>query len=235
MTCGFKLGMKLKLAVSDMIEIDHQKEKFGNGADPISPNPAFLELRGLCRSFGTTIAVQEMNLIIKQGEYITLLGPSGCGKTTTLKMIAGFLAPQQGEIWLENENITSLPPEKRPVNTVFQDYALFPHLTLRQNVEYGLRFRKISKDERKQKALNMLERVELRDLSERFPRYLSGGQQQRVALARALVCQPRLLLLDEPLGALDAKLREQMQLVLKDLFMLHTIRWKPWLYRIGSL
>ncbi len=186
----------------------------GQAASPLSP---FLAVVNLSRRFGSTLAVKDFNLTVDEGEYITLLGPSGCGKTTTLRMIAGFVTPSTGQIRLDGQDIVGLPPERRPVNTVFQDYALFPHLTVWQNVEYGLRVRRTPAAERRQRVDEMLERVQLTALASRYPRYLSGGQQQRVALARALICRPRLLLLDEPLGALDARLREQMQGVLKDL------------------
>ncbi|NWG15864.1 MAG: ABC transporter ATP-binding protein [Chloroflexi bacterium] len=179
--------------------------------------PAFLSLVNLTRYYDATAAVRGLSLDVREGEYITLLGPSGCGKTTTLRMIAGFIPPSAGQILLDNRDIVHLPPEKRPVNTVFQDYALFPHLTVEQNVEYGLRVRGVPRSERRARVADMLERVQIAEFARRYPRYLSGGQQQRVALARALVCRPRLLLLDEPLGALDARLREQMQIVLKDL------------------
>ncbi|MCC7205997.1 MAG: ABC transporter ATP-binding protein [Anaerolineae bacterium] len=187
------------------------------GAGRASPAPVFLSLVDLTRYYDAVAAVRALSLDVREGEYITLLGPSGCGKTTTLRMIGGFIPPSGGKILLDGADMAALPPERRPVNTVFQDYALFPHLTVEQNVEYGLHVRGIPRPARRARVAEMLERVQIAEFARRYPRYLSGGQQQRVALARALVCQPRLLLLDEPLGALDARLREQMQIVLKDL------------------
>ncbi|MCL4257573.1 MAG: ABC transporter ATP-binding protein [Anaerolineales bacterium] len=162
-------------------------------------------------------AVKGVDLQIKQGEFFTMLGPSGCGKTTTLRMIAGFEFPTSGDIYLNGELSNDVPPYKRAVNTVFQSYALFPHLTVAQNVGFGLAVKRVPKGEREVRVREALELVKLGQLGERKPNQLSGGQQQRVALARALVNRPAVLLLDEPLGALDLKLRETMQHELKDL------------------
>ena len=178
---------------------------------------ALIEIRGLSKSFGEVKAVAGVDLDINAGEFITLLGPSGSGKTTVLRMIAGFEDPDAGTIKLNGEDITHLPPYDRDVNTVFQDYALFPHMDVITNIEYGLRVKKVDKDERRKKALEALEQVRLSGYEKRKPSQLSGGQRQRVALARALVNRPSVLLLDEPLGALDLKLRQQMQIELKEL------------------
>ncbi len=161
------------------------------------------------------VAVDALDLEVHRGEFFTLLGPSGSGKTTTLRMIAGFEEPDTGTVELEGTDITALPPYDRSVNTVFQDYALFPHMTVGENVEYGLRVKGVGRGERRRKASEALETVRLAGYEARRPNQLSGGQQQRVALARAIVNRPRVLLLDEPLGALDLKLREQMQVELK--------------------
>ena len=161
------------------------------------------------------VAVDGVDLEIPRGEFFTLLGPSGSGKTTTLRMIAGFEVPDAGTVELGGRDVRNLPPYDREVNTVFQDYALFPHMTVGENVEYGLRVKKVAKDERARRRAEALEMVRLAGLDERKPSELSGGQRQRVALARAIVNRPRVLLLDEPLGALDLKLREQMQVELK--------------------
>jgi putative spermidine/putrescine transport system ATP-binding protein len=180
-------------------------------------SPADIRLRGLTKRFGDVIAVDAVDLDIAPGEFFTLLGPSGSGKTTTLRMIAGFEQPDEGSIELAGEDVSRLPPYDRPVNTVFQDYALFPHMTVRQNVEYGLVVKKISKGERRQRAEHALQMVRLAAYGDRKPSQLSGGQRQRVALARAIVNHPRVLLLDEPLGALDLKLRQEMQVELKQI------------------
>lgn len=169
------------------------------------------------RSFGDVIAVAGIDLDVYEGEFLTLLGPSGSGKTTVLRMIAGFEKPDSGTITLAGKDVSQLPPYERDVNTVFQDYALFPHMNVLENIEYGLRVKGVSKDERKSKALVALKQIQLEGYENRKPAQLSGGQRQRVALARALVNKPSVLLLDEPLGALDLKLREQMQIELKAL------------------
>ncbi len=172
-----------------------------------------LHLKNLTKRFDDFVAVDDLSLTIKAGSFFALLGPSGCGKTTTLRMIAGLEAPTSGQILIGDEDIVPLPPYKRPVNTVFQSYALFPHLTIYENVAFGLRRRGIKDVDKTVK--DMLALVELSNMAERKPAQLSGGQQQRVAVARALINKPDVLLLDEPLGALDLKLRRQMQLELK--------------------
>ena len=178
---------------------------------------AIIQIRTLAKSFGNVRAVDGVDLDINAGEFITLLGPSGSGKTTVLRMIAGFETPDSGSILLNGKEITNLPAYERDVNTVFQDYALFPHMDVITNIEYGLKVKGVDKKERRQKALVALEQVRLSGYEARKPSQLSGGQRQRVALARALVNRPAVLLLDEPLGALDLKLRQQMQIELKQL------------------
>ncbi|HSF80707.1 MAG TPA: ABC transporter ATP-binding protein [Anaerolineales bacterium] len=167
------------------------------------------------RHFGEVKAVDDISLEIMDGEFFTLLGPSGSGKTTSLRMVAGFERPTSGEIYLLGVNVSQLPPYERAVNTVFQDYALFPHMTVAENISYGLMIKKVPKAERMRRADEMLDMVQLPNLGGRKPSQLSGGQRQRVALARALINHPPVLLLDEPLGALDLKLRQQMQIELK--------------------
>jgi spermidine/putrescine transport system ATP-binding protein len=174
-----------------------------------------VELIDVVKKFGDFTAVDTMNLSVQPGEFISLLGPSGCGKTTTLRMLAGFEEPTSGEMRISGQPIAGTPPHKRDVNTVFQAYALFPHMTVAENVAYGLRQRGVGKADMGQRVAEALDMVKMRPLAERKPKQLSGGQQQRVALARALVNRPSLLLLDEPLGALDRKLREEMQIELK--------------------
>ncbi|MBB4794970.1 putative spermidine/putrescine transport system ATP-binding protein [Streptomyces nodosus] len=176
-----------------------------------------IRLRGLRKEFGGTTAVAGVDLDISDGEFFSMLGPSGSGKTTVLRMIAGFESPSSGTVELGGQDVTGLAPFERDVHTVFQDYALFPHMTVEQNVAYGLKVRKVAKVERLSRAREALAGVRLESFGKRRPAQLSGGQRQRVALARALVGRPRLLLLDEPLGALDLKLREQMQVELKAL------------------
>jgi putative spermidine/putrescine transport system ATP-binding protein len=174
-----------------------------------------ISVRGLTKRYGDVVAVDGINLDVPAGEFFTMLGPSGSGKTTTLRMIAGFEIPDEGSIRLAGEDVSRLPPYDRPVNTVFQDYALFPHMTVQSNVEYGLMAKKVKKGERRARAREALEMVRLSGFGDRKPSQLSGGQRQRVALARAIVNRPKVLLLDEPLGALDLKLRQQMQIELK--------------------
>jgi spermidine/putrescine transport system ATP-binding protein len=176
-----------------------------------------IRLVALTKRFGAVIAVEEIDLTIPQGEFFSLLGPSGCGKTTTLRMIAGFEQPTSGQVLLDGADMTGIPPNKRNVNTVFQSYALFPHMKVFDNVAYGLRRARAGRAEIKQRVGEALEQVQLSALASRKPAQLSGGQQQRVALARALVLKPAVLLLDEPLGSLDAKLRRQLQVELKAL------------------
>jgi ABC-type Fe3+/spermidine/putrescine transport system ATPase subunit len=176
-----------------------------------------VEFRSVSKSYDDVLAVDGIDLEVRHGEFLCLLGPSGCGKTTTLRLIAGFERPDEGEILVGGRDVRRLPPYKRDVNTVFQNYALFPHLSVRENVAYGLKQRKIGRASRNKRASELLELVRLPDVGERKPRQLSGGQQQRVALARALANGPRVLLLDEPLGALDLKLRKEMQVFLKRL------------------
>jgi spermidine/putrescine transport system ATP-binding protein len=174
-------------------------------------------LEKLEKRFDDELAVDGVDLQIASGEFFALLGPSGCGKTTTLRMIGGFERPTRGRVLIDGEDVSAIPPEKRPVNTVFQSYALFPHLSVADNVGFGLRFAKVSKQEAKRRVDEALELVRLTRLARRRPSQLSGGQQQRVALARALVLRPRVLLLDEPLGALDAKLRKDLRAELTSL------------------
>jgi putative spermidine/putrescine transport system ATP-binding protein len=174
-----------------------------------------VSLKDVCRYFGDVKAVDHVNLDIYDGEFFSMLGPSGSGKTTCLRLIAGFEQPTSGSILLHGDEMAGVPPYQRDVNTVFQDYALFPHMTVGQNVAYGLMIKKVPKAERARRVTEMLELVRLPGLENRKPSQLSGGQRQRVALARALVNHPRVLLLDEPLGALDLKLRQQMQIELK--------------------
>jgi len=176
-----------------------------------------ISVKGLTKRYGDLVAVDAIDLDISPGEFFTMLGPSGSGKTTTLRMIAGFEIPDEGTIELAGEDVSRLPPYDRPVNTVFQDYALFPHMTVQQNVEYGLMVKKVKKGERRERAGEALEMVRLGSHGDRKPSQLSGGQRQRVALARAIVNRPKVLLLDEPLGALDLKLRQEMQIELKSI------------------
>jgi len=174
-------------------------------------------LSGIRRVYGDVVAVAGIDLDIRAGEFFTLLGPSGSGKTTTLRVIAGFERPDAGRVELQGVDVTNVAPSQRVVNTVFQDYALFPHMTVVENVEYGMRVKGISRRDRRARAEEVLERVRLPGVGNRKPLQLSGGQRQRVALARAIVNRPPVLLLDEPLGALDLKLRQEMQIFLKEL------------------
>ena len=181
---------------------------------------AAVQLEHVSCTFGTGAkavhAVRDVSLTIKEGEFFTLLGPSGSGKTTCLRMIGGFMLPTAGTVSLHGANVSQLPPYARPVNTVFQDYALFPHMTILENVAYSQMVRGVPKADRQKRAQQLLDMVQLPEVGDRKPAQLSGGQRQRVALARALISEPKVLLLDEPLGALDLKLREQMQVELKN-------------------
>src|SRR5437588_5105485 len=184
-------------------------------AGQTGPSIVDVRLERVTKRFDDVVAVDDLSLEIEQGSFFALLGPSGCGKTTTLRMIGGFEEPTSGTIFLGDRDVVGLPPYRRDVNTVFQSYALFPHLSIFENVAFGLRRQGAERKGLRGRVLEMLHLVELEGMERRKPRQLSGGQQQRVALARALVCSPRVLLLDEPLGALDLKLRKQMQLFLK--------------------
>ena len=188
-----------------------------------------IEIKNVCKAYGDNVIVQDLNLYINKGEFVTILGPSGCGKSTTLRMVAGFEIPTSGQILLNGKDITNLPPYKRPINTVFQRYALFPHLDVYDNVAFGLKLkevpmenkpgklRRMTPEEIDKKVINALKVVDLEDFERRDISTLSGGQQQRVAIARAIVMEPEILLLDEPLGALDLKMRKDMQLELKEM------------------
>jgi spermidine/putrescine transport system ATP-binding protein len=176
-----------------------------------------IDLQHVSKRFGDKAVLEDINLYIRKGEFITLLGPSGCGKTTTLRLIAGFLAPDEGEILLDGKDISGIPPYKRPFNTVFQRYALFPHLDVYDNIAFGLKLQKVPTDEIDRRVRRVLKLVSMTDYEERDVESLSGGQQQRVAIARALVNQPKILLLDEPLAALDLKMRKDMQIELKEM------------------
>ena len=179
--------------------------------------PAMVELRNISKSFGAFPALGDISFEIAEGEFMTLLGPSGCGKTTCLRLIGGFDTPSRGDIFIGGENVTFEPPYRRSVNQVFQSYALFPHLSIYENISFGLRMKKISGTDIRRRVNRVVEMTSLEDLVHRKQAQLSGGQRQRVALARAIVCEPKVLLLDEPLSALDAKLRAQMRIELKQL------------------
>ena len=188
-----------------------------DSAQPTNQKPVLLQIRHLSKSYGDTQILQNINLDIYDGEFLTLLGPSGCGKTTLLRLIGGFELPNAGSLHLEGVDIAGLPAEKRPINTVFQQYALFPHMNVYDNIAYGLKLKGVPKTEIDQRVREALAMVQLDHTINRRPQDLSGGQQQRIAIARAVVNRPKMLLLDEPLSALDAKLREQMQSELKRL------------------
>jgi spermidine/putrescine transport system ATP-binding protein len=199
------------VAVEEPVEAASERAPAGRGSSPD------IRLERVTKRFDDVVAVDDVSLEIQPGQFFALLGPSGCGKTTTLRMIGGFEEPTAGTIYLGDRDVTGLPPYRRDVNTVFQSYALFPHLSIFENVAFGLRRRGVKGSKLREQVLRILELVRLSGFEKRRPRQLSGGQQQRVALARALVNSPRVLLLDEPLGALDLKLRKEMQLFIKGL------------------
>ena len=176
-----------------------------------------VSLAAISKTYGSFLAVDGLDLAVDAGEFVTLLGPSGCGKTTTLRMVAGFVIPSAGTIEIGGTNVTRVPPHKRPVGLVFQNYALFPHMTVAENVAFGLRMQRVPRAERDRRVAEAMELVRMQTLGDRYPRQLSGGQQQRVALARALVVRPEILLLDEPFGALDKQLRDHMRVELRTL------------------
>lgn len=178
---------------------------------------SYVELRNLTKTFGAFVAVDNADLRIQQGEFYSLLGPSGCGKTTTLRMLGGFSRPTRGQILIGGQDVTYLPPERRGVGIVFQNYAIFPHMNVYQNIAFGLQMRKVPPEQIRQRVLSAIEQVGLSGYERRYEREMSGGEQQRVALARVLVTEPSILLLDEPLSALDKKLREEMKFWIKDL------------------
>jgi len=189
----------------------------GSSASPGADSAAAVELDAVSKRFGSVVAVDAVDLVIHEGEFFSMLGPSGSGKTTLLRLIAGFELPTAGRVLLHGDDVTDAPPFERDVNTVFQDYALFPHMNVEQNIGYGLKVRKVPRAERAERVAEALGVVRLEGFEGRRPSQLSGGQRQRVALARALVNRPRVLLLDEPLGALDRRLREEMQIELKQI------------------
>ena len=207
--CERSVAARLRSVEQGSVMADVQSQGAGSSSE------AVISLDHVTKHFGSYIAVEEAHFDIRAGEFFSMLGPSGCGKTTTLRMIAGFELPTSGSIRLQGEDVSHVPPYKRDVNTVFQQYGLFPHMTIVENVAFGLRSKKVPKSKARAAAMEMLEVVRLHDFGDRKPSQLSGGQQQRVALARALVNKPKALLLDEPLGALDLKLRQSMQLELK--------------------
>lgn len=195
---------------------EHATHILERGQSSMTSN-IMIDLKNISKSFGKTSVIEHMNLYIRENEFLTLLGPSGCGKTTTLRIIAGFETPTEGNVIFKGKDITGIPPYERQVNTVFQKYALFPHLDVYENIAFGLKIRKMDKGAIKTKVTDVLKLVNLSGFEKRGVDSLSGGQQQRIAIARALVNEPKVLLLDEPLGALDLKLRKEMQIELKNI------------------
>jgi putative spermidine/putrescine transport system ATP-binding protein len=193
------------------VSLQERTQPASGPATPTAPAEGDVVLSGIRKTYGDVVAVDSIDLEIARGEFFTMLGPSGSGKTTTLRVIAGFERPDAGTVRLGGLDVTNRPPYDRDVNTVFQDYALFPHMSVGENVEYGLRVKGVKRAERRRRADEALELVRLQGFRDRKPVQLSGGQRQRVALARAIVNHPQVLLLDEPLGALDLKLRQEMQ------------------------
>ncbi|CAM4253878.1 ABC transporter ATP-binding protein [Paenibacillus phoenicis] len=177
----------------------------------------YLKLEGIRKQFGSAAVLNRVNLDIREGELVTLLGPSGCGKSTLLRCIAGLTEIDEGQIWLDDKDIVNLPPRSREIGMVFQSYALFPNLTVRENIEYGMRMRGMAKEARRQRSSELLELIDLTDKRDAYPAQLSGGQQQRVALARSLAVRPKVLLLDEPLSALDAKIRKNLRTEIREI------------------
>ncbi len=216
---GLKGGnVKLKIRLVGGTIMEATKDSLVNVYDEEVPKKNdIIKFEGVTKNFNDFTAVNNLNLTVKKGEFLSLLGPSGCGKTTTLRMIAGFEHPTKGNIYIDKAKTTNLPPYKRSVNTVFQNYALFPHLTIEENIGFGLKQKKLKKNLVKNKVKEMLGLIGLKEHLSKYPKQLSGGQQQRVALARALINEPQVLLLDEPLGALDLKLRQKMQFELKQI------------------
>lgn len=196
------------------VEINRQHLEAVHG---VGSNKNDVEIKGAFKQFGANVVLNGIDLEVKQGELLTLLGPSGCGKSTTLNLIAGFLDPDRGEVHIKGNNVTKVPPYKRDLGMVFQTYSLFPHMTVYENLSFGLKLRKVGKAEQKKKISKALELVKMSGLENRYPRELSGGQRQRVAISRALVVEPELLLLDEPLSNLDAKLRHELRAEIKRL------------------
>lgn len=196
------------------VEINRQQLEAVQGG---GSNKNDVEIKGAFKQFGANVVLNGIDLEVKQGELLTLLGPSGCGKSTTLNLIAGFLDPDRGEVHIKGNNVTKVPPYKRDLGMVFQTYSLFPHMTVYENLSFGLKLRKVGKAEQKKKISKALELVKMSGLENRYPRELSGGQRQRVAISRALVVEPELLLLDEPLSNLDAKLRHELRAEIKRL------------------
>ena len=183
----------------------------------MTQNDVIIRLQNVSKAFGGKQVLDNISLDIKKGEFVTLLGPSGCGKTTTLRLISGFTTPDSGTVYMDGKDISGIPPYKRPLNTVFQRYALFPHLDVYDNIAFGLKLAKVPEKEIEQRVRKVLKMVSMTDYEDRDVESLSGGQQQRVAIARALVNQPKVLLLDEPLSALDHKMRQDMQIELKEM------------------